>query len=175
MEYMVDFFGFSDLFVGERLGSVSLVEGGEVDREGGEVREVGEGGEGVISLILSAVDNGSPIQLTQTSVSIHTLPHIPMFSTLEQLQARSLSLSLSLSQVRVLISDVNDNQPVFQQSSYFTSVSEAQSVGSDILNLLATDSDNGINASIIYTIEDQLPQLTGTSFTKTVHHVHCII
>ena len=39
MEYMVDFFGFSDLFVGERLGSVSLVEGGEVDREGGEVRE----------------------------------------------------------------------------------------------------------------------------------------
>ena len=71
MEYMVDFFGFSDLFVGERLGSVSLVEGGEVDREGGEVKEVGEGGEGVISLILSAVDNGSPIQLTQTSVSIH--------------------------------------------------------------------------------------------------------
>ena len=77
--------------------------------------------------------------------------------------------------MRVLISDVNDNRPVFQQSSYFTSVSEAQSVGSDILNLLATDSDNGINASIIYTIEDQQPQLTGTSFTKTVHHVHYIM
>ena len=78
---------------------------------------------------------------------------------------------LSLSpQVRVLISDVNDNQPVFQQSSYFTSVSEAQSVGSDILNLLATDSDNGINASVIYTIEDQLPQLTGTSFCSLISH-----
>ena len=67
--------------MGDRLGSVNLVEGGEVDREGGEVREVrevGEGGEGVITLILSAVDNGSPIQLTQTSVSIHTLPHMSM-------------------------------------------------------------------------------------------------
>ena len=71
----------------------------------------------------------------------------------------------------VLVSDVNDNQPVFQQSSYSTTVSEAEPISSDILNLLATDSDNGINASVIYTIEHQEPQLTGrysltTSTTK---------
>lgn len=53
----------------DRLGVVSLVEGRELDREGEEVGELEEGGEGVIRLTLSAVDNGSPIQLTQTSVS----------------------------------------------------------------------------------------------------------
>ena len=59
------------LFVADRWGNISLVEGRELDREGGEVGEMGENGEGIISLTLSAVDNGSPIQLTQTSVS-HT-------------------------------------------------------------------------------------------------------
>ena len=57
------------MFAADRWGNISLVEGREVDREGGEVGEIGEGGEGIISLTLSAVDNGSPIQLSQTSVS----------------------------------------------------------------------------------------------------------
>ena len=63
------------LFTADRFGNVSLVEGREVDREGSEVGEVREGGEGVISLTLSAVDNGSPIQLSQTPVGSPPLPH----------------------------------------------------------------------------------------------------
>lgn len=51
---------------------MSLLAGREVDREGEGV-EVGENGEGVLTLTLTAVDNGSPIQLTQTDVS-DTLP-----------------------------------------------------------------------------------------------------
>ena len=47
---------------------MSLLAGREVDREGEGV-EVGEGGEGVIILSLTAVDNGSPIQLSQADVS----------------------------------------------------------------------------------------------------------
>ena len=53
------------LFTADREGNVSLV--GEVDREGEGVA-VGEGGDGLITLTLSAVDNGSPIQLSQTLV-----------------------------------------------------------------------------------------------------------
>ena len=41
---------------------------GEVDREGEGV-EMGEGGQGVITLTLNAIDNGSPIQLSHTEVS----------------------------------------------------------------------------------------------------------
>ena len=62
------------------------------------------------------------------------------------------------------MTDVNDNRPVFQQSSYSTAVSEAQSVGSIVLNLLATDADNGLNGSVIYSIEEQLPQLSGSLY-----------
>ena len=51
----------------DRCGNVSLRAGREVDREGRGV-EVGEGGAGIITLTLTAVDNGSPLQLTQTEV-----------------------------------------------------------------------------------------------------------
>ena len=56
----------------DSFGILSVVEGRQVDREGGEggeVGEVGEGGEGIIRLTLTAVDNGLPIQISQTSVS----------------------------------------------------------------------------------------------------------
>ena len=56
------------LFGTNRAGNVSLLAGREVDREGSGV-EAGEGEENVISLTLTAVDNGSPIQLSQTIVS----------------------------------------------------------------------------------------------------------
>lgn len=47
---------------------MTLLGGREVDREGEGV-EMGENGEGVLTLTLTAVDKGSPIQLTQTDVS----------------------------------------------------------------------------------------------------------
>ena len=55
------------LFTADRLGNVSLLGGREIDREG-EAVEVGEDGDGLLILTLSAVDNGSPIQLSQTDV-----------------------------------------------------------------------------------------------------------
>ena len=46
---------------------MSLLAGREVDREARGV-ETREGGEGVVVLSLTAVDNGSPTQLSQTEV-----------------------------------------------------------------------------------------------------------
>lgn len=45
--------------------------------------------------------------------------------------------------VRVSISDVNDNQPVFAQSIYEVNVDEDQDVGSTILTVSANDEDEG--------------------------------
>ena len=50
----------------------------------------------------------------------------------------------------VAISDENDNPPVFSQGSYTVSALESESIGSAIRNIRAEDSDDGINAEILY-------------------------
>ena len=72
-----------------------------------------------------------------------------------------VALSFLLAQVTVFISDLNDNPPVFQQTSYSVQVSEALPENSTILNVLATDADYGSNAEVVYTIESQQPALAG--------------
>ncbi|XP_043223379.1 protein dachsous-like [Amphibalanus amphitrite] len=54
--------------------------------------------------------------------------------------------------VRVTIVDVNDNEPVFDQSFYNVSVAEDQAVGHCILKVSATDPDCGVNAQVNYSI-----------------------
>lgn len=45
--------------------------------------------------------------------------------------------------VRIFISDVNDNKPVFSQSAYEVDVDEDADVGSTILTVSANDEDEG--------------------------------
>ncbi|XP_009892389.1 PREDICTED: neural-cadherin-like [Charadrius vociferus] len=54
--------------------------------------------------------------------------------------------------VRIFISDVNDNKPVFTQSVYEVNVDEDQDVGSTILTVSANDEDEGTNAKLRYQI-----------------------
>ncbi|RMC09032.1 hypothetical protein DUI87_14036 [Hirundo rustica rustica] len=54
--------------------------------------------------------------------------------------------------VRVSISDVNDNQPLFAQSVYEVNVDEDQDVGSTVLTVSANDEDEGTNAKLRYQI-----------------------
>ena len=55
-------------------------------------------------------------------------------------------------QIEVLISDINDNPPIFNPSTYNITLSESMLVGTVVLNLLATDRDHGNNASLLYSI-----------------------
>ncbi|XP_056635801.1 protein dachsous [Diorhabda sublineata] len=58
----------------------------------------------------------------------------------------------------VKVDDVNDNAPVFLQSSYVASLPDGNSSPlSDILALNASDADSGDNAKIIYSLVDPLP------------------
>ncbi|NXQ92502.1 PCD23 protein, partial [Nyctibius grandis] len=64
----------------------------------------------------------------------------------------STHLPRSTTVMTVLIQDVNDNVPRFEQSSYKASVWEGQSPKTDIIQVFATDLDSGLNGEIEYSI-----------------------
>ncbi|XP_077103300.1 protocadherin beta-16-like [Siphateles boraxobius] len=63
----------------------------------------------------------------------------------------SLSSSVTLS---LQISDVNDNAPVFEKSSYEASVQENNTPGLSIFTVRARDADFNMNARVSYILED---------------------
>uniref|UniRef100_A0A8C9RZ10 Protocadherin-16 n=1 Tax=Scleropages formosus TaxID=113540 RepID=A0A8C9RZ10_SCLFO len=56
--------------------------------------------------------------------------------------------------LRVVVLDDNDNSPVFSQKSYHTSVSERVPVGSEVVRLTATDSDEGPGGEVSFSLLD---------------------
>ncbi|XP_064481266.1 protein dachsous-like [Ornithodoros turicata] len=54
--------------------------------------------------------------------------------------------------VNITIQDVNDNQPIFNQSRYFATVAENATVGTSVLRVFATDADAGENGQVHYSI-----------------------
>ncbi|XP_062986039.1 protocadherin gamma-B5-like, partial [Elgaria multicarinata webbii] len=54
--------------------------------------------------------------------------------------------------IRVNITDINDNPPIFSQSTYKVSLKENAPRGTSVLQVKASDSDEGSNAEITYTI-----------------------
>lgn len=54
--------------------------------------------------------------------------------------------------VNITIQDVNDNQPIFNQSRYFATVPENATVGTTVLQVSATDNDADDNGRVEYSI-----------------------
>ncbi|KPP77161.1 protocadherin-16-like [Scleropages formosus] len=52
----------------------------------------------------------------------------------------------------VIVQDVNDNAPIFNQSRYHTIISENTQPGSNILQVFASDADEGDNGLVLYEI-----------------------
>ena len=55
-------------------------------------------------------------------------------------------------QVYIEVGDINDNDPVFDPVNYTVSVYENSPVGTPLINVTATDADNGQNAKITYSV-----------------------
>nr|XP_034959273.1 protocadherin gamma-B5-like isoform X18 [Zootoca vivipara] len=53
-------------------------------------------------------------------------------------------------QIRINITDANDNAPIFTQEVYKVSLSENAPIGSTVLQVIASDDDEGTNAQIRY-------------------------
>lgn len=64
--------------------------------------------------------------------------------------------------VRVELEDVNDNRPVFNPSTYVTSISRQTPPGTEIINVLATDRDAGHFGAVAYAL---LPGELSSLFT----------
>lgn len=52
----------------------------------------------------------------------------------------------------VLVLDINDNPPEFAYKAYHVTVPEIEFVGKEIVSVLATSKDTGVNAEIFYSI-----------------------
>ncbi|XP_053453810.1 protocadherin-23 [Nycticebus coucang] len=64
--------------------------------------------------------------------------------------------------VRVELEDVNDNHPMFNPSTYVTSISAQTQPGTEIINVLATDQDSGVYGTVAYEL---LPGELSSLFT----------
>nr|XP_051700304.1 protocadherin gamma-B4 isoform X41 [Oryctolagus cuniculus] len=73
--------------------------------------------------------------------------------TLKALDSGDPPLS-STAQIHVLVTDANDNPPVFSQDVYRVGVSEKVSPGSSVLRVTATDLDEGVNAEITFSFSE---------------------
>ncbi|KAF1574473.1 UNVERIFIED_CONTAM: Protocadherin-23, partial [Eudyptes robustus] len=83
-----------------------------------------------------ALDRETKSQYTFRAVASDCSTHLPRSTTV----------------MTVLIQDVNDNVPKFQQSYYKASVWEGQSPKTDIIQVFATDLDSGLNGETEYSI-----------------------
>ncbi|KTF99996.1 hypothetical protein cypCar_00023246, partial [Cyprinus carpio] len=74
--------------------------------------------------------------------------------------SRSATTTLDIS-----LTDINDNAPIFSKQQYETTVSEHAEVGTSVIDIMATDKDDGENAIVTYHIVKQEPSSTPFVFT----------
>ena len=67
--------------------------------------------------------------------------------------------------VRITVSDINDNSPVFDQNIIMEEVPENSSIGHSVITVSATDEDEGVNGTVEYRLLGSSPftinQMTG--------------
>ncbi|XP_053559641.1 protocadherin-18 [Bombina bombina] len=65
--------------------------------------------------------------------------------------------------LKISISDSNDNSPVFEKQSYVIELPENSPVGSLLIDLNATDPDEGANGKVVYSFSSHVsPKITDT-------------
>ena len=74
------------------------------------------------------------------------------FSFLVTARDRGTPSLSSQASVSVRVTDVNDNQPQFSQSSYSVQLVETTPVGTTILEIAASDEDSGSNALLVFSL-----------------------
>ncbi|XP_036379751.1 protocadherin-16-like [Megalops cyprinoides] len=67
--------------------------------------------------------------------------------------------------VKVILQDINDNEPVFGSSFYNVSIKENTSAGTCFLEVVATDADGGSFGSISYSLGSGVGTVTPAQFT----------
>ncbi|XP_067623757.1 LOW QUALITY PROTEIN: cadherin-related tumor suppressor-like [Eurosta solidaginis] len=56
--------------------------------------------------------------------------------------------------VKIIITDINDNEPQFVRAPYHVQISEGSSVGTQVMRVYSVDADEGLNGDVYYSIVD---------------------
>ncbi|KAF2360138.1 Cadherin, partial [Trinorchestia longiramus] len=75
---------------------------------------------------------------------------MPQYDITVEARDRGIPPLSSTATVRLSVLDVNDNSPEFYPQQYFVAVAEDNPIGSSLVQVSATDKDDGENAEIIY-------------------------
>uniref|UniRef100_A0A3B5RCH3 Protocadherin Fat 4 n=1 Tax=Xiphophorus maculatus TaxID=8083 RepID=A0A3B5RCH3_XIPMA len=81
----------------------------------------------------------------------------PFYQLLIEVEDKGEPKKFGYLQVNVTIQDINDNPPVFDLDQYQASVFEDAAVGSNILQITASDQDEAANAEIRYFLDEGTP------------------
>ncbi|KAM5299394.1 protocadherin gamma-B4-like [Ctenodactylus gundi] len=112
---------------------------------------------------LSPNDHFSVVNKEKTDGSKY--PEMILESPLDREKQKSYHLTLtafdfgdpplsSTAQIQVLVTDANDNPPVFSHDIYKVSISENACPGTTVLRVTATDPDEGVNAEITFSFSE---------------------
>ncbi|XP_072558093.1 protocadherin alpha-4-like isoform X5 [Paramormyrops kingsleyae] len=99
--------------------------------------------------------------VTKSRLDREAMPKYDITITAKDLGSPSLS---SVKTVRVELSDVNDNRPVFLQSPYTFYMIENNESGNSIFTVSASDADENENSRITYELENAIPGQSVRSF-----------
>lgn len=81
----------------------------------------------------------------------------PFYQLLIEVEDKGDPKRFGYLQVNVTIQDINDNPPIFEKDQYQTSIFEDAAIGSNVLQITATDQDEGANADIRYYLDEGTP------------------
>uniref|UniRef100_A0A4W5QM10 FAT atypical cadherin 4 n=1 Tax=Hucho hucho TaxID=62062 RepID=A0A4W5QM10_9TELE len=81
----------------------------------------------------------------------------PFYQLLIEVEDKGDPKKFGYLQVNVTIQDINDNPPMFDLDQYQTNVFEDAAVGSSVLQITASDQDEGANADIRYFLDEGTP------------------
>ena len=80
----------------------------------------------------------------------------------------------TLMQISIIVTDVNDNEPEFEESEYEIHITENNAVNVAVTRVDATDKDNGVNGTVRYSLDEEsnfwlnIDPVTGVISTKNV-------
>ncbi|XP_059821083.1 protocadherin Fat 4 [Hypanus sabinus] len=81
----------------------------------------------------------------------------PFYQLLVEVEDRGQPKRFGYLQVNVTVQDTNDNSPSFSQAHYQASVHESVPIGSSVLQVTASDLDQGANADLVFSVDEGSP------------------
>ncbi|XP_015270777.1 PREDICTED: protocadherin Fat 2 [Gekko japonicus] len=96
-----------------------------------------------------AIDNNGHIETLQKLDRENSTERVVAIKVM----ARDGGGKVAFCTVKIILTDENDNPPQFKASEYVLSVQSNMSKGSPVIQVLAYDADEGVNADVIYSVD----------------------